>query len=321
MSEERNSATLKKVKKFIGAFSLLVIAIIIGIYFSTGIYQLNPSEVGLVKRFGKYIRTDEPGINYHFPAPFDSVTVVDIRTVRKIEIGFRAISPGRFTTITKEALMMTGDNNFASVESVVQFRISDPYKYAFGIQNPEEIVRFVCESVIRERVAQRDIDQVLTSDRDSIAMEAKKRIQETLDKIGTGVFIDNVKLQEVYPPESVIAAFDDVNAAIQDKEKIVNTALKYYNDVVPRAEGEASKTLQEAQAYQEIEILKAEGGVARFNQILIKYLLSPDITKERLYIETMERILPGQKKILLLEDQGTLNFLDIEQVLKEGVVK
>ncbi len=323
MSEEYNyNPNAQKIKKIIGRMSLLILLIIVGIYFTTGVYQINPSEVGLVKRFGKYVRTAGPGINYHLPAPFESVTIVDILSLRKIEIGFRSSGVGKYSGITKEALMMTGDNNFASVESAVQYRIKDPVKYAFKIANPDEVVKIVSESVIRERVAQRTIDQVLTSDRDEIAIEAKQIIQQILDNYESGVFIDNVKLQEVYPPSQVLAAFDDVNSANQDMEKTINTALKYYNDVVPRAEGEASKNVQEAEAYREVQILRAEGEVTRFLQILERYEKAPEITKQRIYIETMEKILPDSKKIMLLnENGGTFNFLDIQEVMKGGDVK
>ena len=162
-------------------FTLVMVASIVGIlviYFSTGFYNVAPSEVGLVKRFGKYVRTDQPGINYHLPAPFDSVTVVDVLSIRKIEIGFRTVAANRYASVVSEALMMTSDNNFASVECVIQYRIKDAYSFAFNIHNPEEIVKALSESVIRERVALRTVDEVLTSDRDLIAMEAKDRLQK-----------------------------------------------------------------------------------------------------------------------------------------------
>lgn len=316
---ERRQDTIEKVKKFLSAFSLLVILIIVGIYFATGIYQIEPSEVGLVKRFGKFVRTDEPGINYHLPAPFESVKIVDVLTLRKIEIGFRTTTSGRYADVDKESLMMTGDNNFADVESAIQYRVKDPVLYAFNVKDPDTIVKFISEAMIRERVAQRTVNEVLTSDRDAIVIEAKQAIQEVLDEFEIGVKIENVRLQEVNPPDQVLSAFDDVNSALQDKEKIINQALSYYNDVVPRAQGEASQTVQEATAYKEIQILKAEGEVARFVNILDKYIQAPDITRTRLYIETMEEILPDAKKILLFNEKNdTLNFLDLDGILSGG---
>ncbi len=316
---ERRQDTIEKVKKFLSAFSLLVILIIVGIYFATGIYQVEPSQVGLVKRFGEFVRMNEPGINYHLPAPFESVTIVDVLTLRKIEIGFRTTSTGRYADVDKESLMMTGDNNFADVESAVQYRVKDPVLYAFNVKDPDTIVKFVSEAMIRERVAQRTVNEVLTSDRDAIVIEAKAAIQEVLDQFGIGVKIENVRLQEVNPPDQVLAAFDDVNSALQDKEKIINQALSYYNDVVPRAQGEASQTVQEATAYKEVQVLKAEGEVARFVNILDKYIEAPEITRTRLYIETMEEILPDARKILLFNEQNdTLNFLDLDSILSGG---
>jgi membrane protease subunit HflK len=301
---------------------LIVLCVVIGIvavYFMTGFYQVAPSEVGLVKRFGKHIRTDQPGINYHFPAPFESVTIVDILSVRKIEIGFRTVSANRYTSVVSEALMMTGDNNFASVECVVQYRIKDPALFAFNVLNPEEIVKALSESVIRERVALRTVDEVLTSDRDAIAIEAKERLQYLLDRFGIGVSLENVRLQEASPPSEVISAFDDVNSALQDKEKTINTALRFYNDLVPKAQGEAAKVIQEAEAYRDVRILAAQGEVARFSQVLEKYEVSPEITRQRLYIETIEKILPNFRTLILPENTGnTLNILDIQSLLAGG---
>jgi len=316
---DRQQDTIEKVKKFISTFSVLVILIIIGLYFATGIYQVEPSEVGLVKRFGKFVRTDEPGINYHLPAPFESVTIVDVLTLRKIEIGFRTTAPGRYSDVDKESLMMTGDNNFADVESAIQYRVKEPELYAFNVKEPDTIVKYVAEAMIRERVAQRTVNEVLTSDRDAIAIESKQAIQEALDKYQVGIKIENVRLQEVNPPDQVLAAFDDVNSSLQDKEKTINDALAYYNDIVPRAQGQASQTVQEASAYKEIQILNAQGEVARFVNILEKYIEAPEITRTRLYIETMEEILPDAKKILLFnENNDTLNFLDLDGILSGG---
>ena len=303
-------------------FTLVMVASIVGIlviYFSTGFYNVAPSEVGLVKRFGKYVRTDQPGINYHLPAPFDSVTVVDVLSIRKIEIGFRTVAANRYASVVSEALMMTSDNNFASVECVIQYRIKDAYSFAFNIRNPEEIVKALSESVIRERVALRTVDEVLTSDRDLIAMEAKDRLQELLDRFQIGVSLENVRLQEVNPPTEVLAAFDDVNSAIQDKEKTINTALRYYNDLVPKAQGEAGKVLLEAEGYRDIRVLAAQGEVARFLQVLEKYEASPEITRQRLYIETMEKVLPNFKTLILPGDSGnTLKLLDIQALMNGG---
>ncbi len=306
-------------KQFLALVLIAGIVGVLAIYFSTGFYQVAASEVGLVKRFGKYVRTDQPGINFHLPSPFESVTIVDVLSIRKIEIGFRTVAANRYTSVVSEALMMTEDNNFASVECVVQYRIKDPFLFAFNVQNPEEIVKALSESVIRERVALRTVDEVLTSDRDLIAMEAKDRLQSLLDRFRLGVSLENVRLQEVNPPTEVLAAFDDVNSAIQDKEKTINTALRFYNDLVPKAQGEAARVIQEAEGYRDIRILNAQGEVARFLQVLEKYEVSPEITRQRLYIETMEKVLPNFRTLILPGNGGnTLKLLDIQALLNGG---
>ncbi|HEW92625.1 MAG TPA: FtsH protease activity modulator HflK [Thermotogaceae bacterium] len=310
-------------KRFLKLFSFLIIMIIIGVYFSTGIYQVGASEVALVKRFGKYIRQAGPGIHYHLPYPFESVVKVDIRTLRKIEIGFRTVSVEKmsYQEVKDEALMLTGDNNFALVEAIIQYRVKDPVKFAFSLISPYEVVKFVTESVLRERVAQRDIDAVLTSDRDLIAIESAQRIQKILDDYGVGILVENVKLQDVSPPDQVIAAFDDVNSARQDKEKLINEAMGYQNDAIPKAEGKAQEILNEAMAYKQERILKAQGDTIRFKKVYENYVSNREVTRKRFYIETMEQILPEIKKVVLTGDQNILQFLDLESILKGGETK
>lgn len=305
---------MKNLTKYI---YILIVVVIIMIYVSMGIYQVDASEVGLVKRFGRYVRTTGPGIHFHLPPPIESVTKVDVRTLRKIEIGFRTESVPKFSyrEVEQEALMMTGDNNFALVEAVIQYRVKDPVKYAFSLYSPYETVKFAMESVLRERVAQRGIDAVLTTDRDVIAIESKEKVQRILDEYDIGIKVENVKLQDVSPPNEVIDAFDDVNSARQDKEKYINEALKYQNDMIPKAQGKAQEILNEAMAYKQEVILKAQGDVARFLKIYEKYKLSPEITKKRYYIETMEEVLSKVKKVILFEGGETLKFLDIQKII------
>jgi len=299
------------------AIVILVVLVILGIYLVSGVYQVGPSEVGLVKLFGKYVRTAGPGIHYHLPYPFETVTKTDVRTLRKIEIGFRTIStnPLTYREIPEESLMLTGDGNIASVEAVVRYRVKDPVKFAFKLVDDFTLVKFVTESVIREKVAGRTIDEVLTTERDVIAMEAARKIQRILDEMDVGISIEGVYLQDVSPPEKVADAFYDVINALQDKERIINDAQKYANDVIPRAEGEAQKILNEAEAYMQEKILEAQGETARFLQVLRKYRENPEITRERLYIETLERVLADKKKILILTKDGTLKLLDLGKLI------
>ncbi len=305
---------------------MTILAIAIGgiIYFLAGFYQVGPSEDGLVKKFGKYAFTVGPGLHYHLPYPIESVVKVDVRTVKKIEIGFRTVSPPpnpRYSEVPQESLMLTGDDNIVSVEAVIQYVVDDPVKYAFNLIDGAKIVKQTTESFLRERVAVRDIEAVLTSDRDKISEETQQGVQKTLDSYNAGIHVVNVKLQDVSPPSEVIAAFDDVNSAKEDEQRSINVAEEYANSVIPKANGQAQQILNEAEAYRESKILNAEGEVARFLAVLKKYSLGEKITRERMYIETMEYVFPRMKKILISDDNGVLKLLDIDSLSKGDVKK
>ncbi|QTA38884.1 FtsH protease activity modulator HflK [Thermosipho ferrireducens] len=300
---------------------LIVIAIIVVIFLSTGVYQVGPSEVALIKTFGKYSYTTGPGIHFHLPYPIQSRVIVDIQSVRKEEIGFRTVTTyGKVTyrSVPSEALMLTGDGNIISVEAAVQYKVKDPVKFAFNIISGKDIVRFTAESVLRERVAVRKIDDVLTIERDKIAQETAQVLQEILDSYDAGISITNVYLQEVAPPDDVVAAFDDVNNAKQDKERFVNEALKYANDIVPKAEGQAEQILREAEAYAKQKVLEAEGETRRFLSVLKEYRLAPEITKTRLKIEKIQEVLSDIKKVFILDKSGTLKLIDLNQFIGGG---
>ena len=299
-----------------------VIGAIVAIYLLTGIYTVGPYEEGLVKQFGRYIATAGPGIHYHLPAPMESVVTVNLLKVRKEEIGFRTISPPpapRYREVEEEALMLTGDGNIVFAEVVVQYRVKDPKKVAFNLIDPEVIVKQAAEAVLREKVATRTIDETLTTERDVIATEAHQSLQELLDSYGAGIVIVNVQLQDVKPPKAVIAAFDDVNSARQDKDKLINQAQKYEMDILPKARGDAQEIINQAEAYKQERIKRAEGDVARFIEVLKKYQLGEDVTRTRLYIETMEEILPGMNKIILTQGaSGVFQLLDLEKLISGG---
>jgi membrane protease subunit HflK len=303
----------------------IAIAVIIAIYLLTGIYTIGPSEVGLVKRFGKYVTTVDPGMHYHLPAPIESVVAVNVLEVRKEEIGFRTISPApnpRYQTVETEALMLTGDGNVSHVEMVVQYRVKDPEKLAFNLIDPKVMVKQAAEAVLREQVATRTIDETLTEERDLIGTETRDSLQSLLDSYGTGISIDNVQLQDVKPPRAVVSAFDDVNSARQDKEKLINQAEEYEFDLLPRARGQAQEIANQAAAYKQERIKRAQGDVARFVAVLKKYELGEEVTRTRLYIETMEEILPGMEKIILSQNtEGVLQLLDLQAALQGGEQK
>jgi membrane protease subunit HflK len=299
-----------------------VIAVLVGIYLLTGIYTIGPSEVGLVKRFGRHVATVDPGLHYHLPSPIESVVSVNVLEVRKEEIGFRTVSPPpnpRYQTIETEALMLTGDGNITHVEIVVQYRVKEPERFAFNLIDPSAIVKQAAEAVLREQVATRTLDETLTEQRDVIGTDTLDSLQVLLDAYGAGIAIDNVQLQDVKPPAEVVSAFDDVNNARQDKEKLINQADEYALDILPRARGQAQEIGNQAEAYKQTRIKGAEGDVARFIEVLAKYELGEEVTRTRLYIEAMEAILPGMEKTVLSKDTaGVLKLLNLDSTGGDG---
>jgi len=320
--QSENADWQRRLRKMQGWIGWIVIAVIIAIYLLTGIYTIGPSEVGLVKQFGRYVATVDPGIHYHLPAPIQSVVAVNVLEVRKEEIGFRTISPPpspRYQTVETEALMLTGDGNIAHVEMIVQYRVKDAEQFAFNIINPKVIVKQAAEAVLREQVATRTLDETLTEERDVIGTDTEIALQSLLDVYGAGIVVGNIQLQDVKPPREVITAFDDVNSARQDKEKLINKAEEYAMDILPRARGQAQEIANQAEAYKQERIKRAEGDVARFLEVLTKYELGEEVTRTRMYIETMESILPGMEKIILSREAGgVLKLLDLDRALQGG---
>jgi membrane protease subunit HflK len=299
-----------------------IVALVVVIYLLTGIYTIGPSELGLVKRFGKFTTTVEPGLHYHLPSPIESVVTVNVLQVRKEEIGFRTVNPPpspQYQTVETEALMLTGDGNIIQVEMVVQYRVKDANMYAFNLIDAREIVKEAAEASLREQVATRTLDETLTEKRDLIGINTALALQSLLDTYETGIVVDNVQLQDVKPPRQVVSAFDDVNSAKQDKEKLINQASQYAFDVVPRARGLAQEIANQAEAYKQTRIKGSEGDVARFIEVLAKYELGEEVTRTRLYIETMEQVLPGMDKIILpTQGSGLLQLLNLDATFQGG---
>ena len=294
-----------------GIIKLLDLLIIV-LYLATGIYIVQPNQQGVIRRFGKFTRLDSPGLHYHLPYPFESAVSPSVTEVKRIEIGFRTVRGG-YTDVPEEALMLTGDENIVSAESIVQYRIKNAADYLFNIIEPELTVRNAAEAALRQVIGSRKIDDALTEGKYEIQEESKVLIQELLDSYQSGIVVIAVQLQDVNPPEEVSAAFKDVASAKEDKSKFINEAEGYYNDVIPDARGEAVKITKEAEGYKIERIRKAEGDVAKFNQILREYQKGKDVTKYRLYIETMELILPRMKKFIMenSDDDSVLKFLPL----------
>jgi len=315
-------STIKFGKGIIKLVGLLIIVL----YLATGIYIVQPDEQGVIRRFGKFARMDSPGLHYHLPYPFESAVTPSVTQVKRIEIGFRTVRNG-YVDVPEEALMLTGDENIVSAESIVQYRIKNAADYLFNIIEPEQTVRNAAEAALRQVVGSRKIDDALTEGKYEIQEETKLLIQELLDSYQSGIVVIAVQLQDVNPPEEVSAAFKDVASAKEDKSKFINEAEGYYNDVIPDARGQAVEVTKKAEGYKIERIRKAEGDVAKFNQILKEYQKGEEVTKYRLYIETMESILPGMKKFIMENntDDSLLKFLPLsdqpwqEAPGKEGV--
>ena len=295
----------------LGILPLLGLAV--AFWFFTGVYMVGPDEVGVIRTFGAYTHQTQPGLNWHYPYPIQTVRTPKVTEVKRIEIGFRTTRNGQYRTVEKESLMLTGDENIVDAELIVQYRIKEPENYLFKIVEPELTVREASEASLRTIVGMNNIDETLTTGKFRIQEEAKKQIQGILDKYQSGIQVVAAQLQDVSPPKQVIAAFKDVASAKEDKNRLINQAEGYRNDVIPKARGEAEAMIRGAEGFRESRIKRAEGDVAKFNAVLKEYRKAKDITRERLYLETMEKVLPGVEKVIIPDkDSGNmLNLLNL----------
>lgn len=287
----------------IGIFTIFVLA---GIY--TSFYTVQPSEEAVVTRFGRYDRTTSPGL--HFLAPFGMEEATKVRTklVLQEEFGFRTTNVGQHVTsysqgdFEKESLMLTGDLNVADVEWIVQYQIADPKKYLFAAQDPQINIRDVSEAIMRRVVGDRTVNEILTTGRVEIATEAQILMQEVLDKYDIGIRVITVKLQDVNPPDTVKPSFNEVNAAKQEQEKAINMAEEAYNKVIPEAHGKAEETISEAEGYASAVVNRAKGDSQRFLLTLKEYRQAPEVTRTRIYIETMQELFGRFENLTVVDD-------------------
>ena len=290
---------------------LLVAALAIWLF--TGVYMVGPDEVGVVRTFGEYTRVAQSGLNYHFPYPIEQVNTPAVTEVKRVEIGFRTLSNGQYRTVEKESLMLTGDENIVDAEMILQYKIKDPVAYLFKIVEPELTVREAAEASLRTVVGRNKIDETLTTGKFQIQEGTKNQLQLILDKYESGIHVVAVQLQDVSPPKEVIGAFKDVASAKEDKNRMVNQAEGYRNDIIPKARGEAEAMIRDAEGFRESRIKRSEGDAAKFTTILKEYRKAKSITQKRLYLETMEKVLPGIEKIIIPDkDSGNmLNLLNL----------
>lgn len=295
----------EKMKKYVPTVVGGLVLLLVG---ATSFYTVQPDEEAVVLRFGRYVQTNPPGLHFKIPLGVDQVQKVKTRKVHQLEFGFRSSGvPGaRAHTARRfkdESLMLTGDLNVAEVEWVVQYQISDPFKFLFHASEPETNIRDISESAMRRVVGDRLVNDVLTVGRVEIANQAKDVLQEILDLYDIGVHIVTVRLQDVNPPEIVRPSFNDVNSARQEQERIINQAEREYNQVVPKARGQAEQTISEAEGYAQAVVNRAIGDVSLFRAVYAEYVKAPEVTKRRIYLETMEEVFSRFKNITIVDSK------------------
>jgi membrane protease subunit HflK len=299
---------------------LLIIGVL---WILSGIYIVGPDELGVVRRFGEAVRTAPPGIHYHLPSPFEIVDIPKVTEVKRLEVGFRTIDPGppaRYRKYLQESQMLTGDENIVNVEIIVQYKIKDPENYLFNIRDLERMLRHATEAAIRQTVGSNLIDEVLTTGKFQVQEETKALLQVIVDRYNAGLLILAVQLQDVHPPDEVIQAFKDVASAKEDKDRLINLAKGYQNQVIPKARGDAEKRIREAEGYREERIKTGKGDADRFEKVWTEYRNAKVVTKKRLYLETMEKILPSIQKVIISPETNSslLNLMDLMGSLPEG---
>lgn len=307
-------------------FSFFLIVVLF-IWLATGFYRVEPDEQGVELLFGKWNQTTtEPGLHIFFPTPIGKVMTPKVENIRKINVGYRSASDLGFSTssnsernVLEESLMLTGDQNIVDVHFTVLYKIKDAGKFLFKLRNPETTVKDMSESVMREVVGQRELEFLLTGGRQEVEQVVRSDLQDILDEYESGILVQSIQLQSVNPPALVIDAFDEVQRARQDKEKLVNEANSYLNKIVPNARGDAAKLVQEATAYKEQVIKQAEGVAQNFIDVYNSYKDAKYVTRQRIYLETLTEVLEGPNKIILDstgEGQGVVPYLPLNELNK-----
>ena len=304
-----------------GGFSLIIIIVIV-IWLGTGIFIVDPEEQGIIKRFGEVTDMVGPGPHYHLPSPIETVQIEPVTAVRRIEIGFRTIQtgpPAKYRRVLKESLMLTGDENIIDVQFIVQYRISNLENYLYSLTNPDETVKSAAESAMREVIGDTTVTKALTVGKGILEGDTARLLQKTVNSYKGGIKIENVKLQDVHPPDAVKEAFKDVVSAREDREKMINEAEGYRNNLVPKSRGEAAQMINNAKAYAKEKVLVALGETERFNLIYEEYRKSKEITRDRILLETMSSILPKVNKVVADKAVGgnVLPFLPIGKALND----
>jgi modulator of FtsH protease HflK len=302
----------------------LAVLLIVFVWLLSGLYRVQPGENGIELLFGKYVNTTQAGLNFWAPWPIGSIQRPNVERTNQINVGFRSLGSGRADTsrdVPEESLMLTGDQNIIDIDFVVQWRIKSAKDFLFNIRDPESTVKLAAESSIREIVGQTPLEEVLATKRTEVETRTREVLQRIMDDYKAGVFIAEVKMQKVDPPQKVIDAFNDVQRARQDKERQQNEAEAYRNDIVPKAKGEASRQLEQAAAYRERLIKEADGEAKRFVSVYEAYLTGKDVTVRRLYLERMQDVLKKADKVIMdrgAAGNGVVPYLPLPEIKKRS---
>lgn len=300
--------------RFLGGGIGLLLGLVLVIWLASGFYIVDVSQRGLVLEFGRYKESTESGLRWRLPYPIQSHELVNVSGVRTLEIGYRGSEKNK---VLKEALMLTDDENIINIQFAVQYILKDPVEYIFNNRQPDEAVMQVAETAIREIVGKNKMDFVLYEGREQIAVNAAKLMQDILDRYKTGILVSKVTMQNAQPPEQVQAAFDDAVKASQDRERQKNEGQAYANDVIPKARGTAARLLEEAEGYKQRVIASADGDASRFKQIHAEYAKAPEVTRSRMYLETMQQIYSNTSKVLVdAKGQGNLLYLPLDKLMQ-----
>ncbi len=299
---------------------MVVVVIIVGGWLASGFYTVEQGENGVVLQLGKFKETTQAGLHWRFPTPIETVEVINVQKVNTVEVGYRANNRTRqATSVLREALMLTKDENIIDIHFAVQFDVKDPTRLLFNVSEPvSTVVRSATESAVRQIVGRNTMDFAITAGRAEIAQETKVLLQQILDRYETGLNIRAVEMQNAQPPSQVKDAFDDAVRAREDEERIKNEAEAYANDIIPRARGKGARITQEAEAYKASVVARAKGEASRFEQVLAEYQKAPEVTRDRLYLEAMEEVLANSSK-LMIDQKGGNNviYLPLDQLMRQ----
>lgn len=300
--------------KLFGGGVGVIAGLVLLAWLASGFYIVDASQRGVVLQFGRFKEATEPGLRWRLPYPIESHEVINLTGVRTIEIGYRGTEKNK---VLKEALMLTDDENIINIQFAVQYILKDPVEYLFNNRGPDEAVMQAAETSMREIVGKSQMDFVLYEGREQVAAQAQKLMQDILDRYKTGVLISKVTLQNAQPPEQVQAAFDDAVKAGQDRERQKNEGQAYANDVIPKAKGTAARLMEEATGYKQRVIAQSEGDASRFKQVVTEYAKAPEVTRQRLYLDTMQQIFANTSKVMIdAKGQGNLLYLPLDKLLQ-----